>query len=328
MFNIEESRKLKERFIESDYCNYDEQVKFTVARMFKRAETIEIDENYDLSMFNSTQVYRLLKYFNSTSKSYLTLVCFYFNRYFLFCLQEGFIDGKNVKNYYANNFSKSIIDDVIPIEVIQDKYIPSETIHDYMNMFDDYVIKLLLYSPYIGIWGNSYEEILGLKLSDLNENEKTITLVSGRLAKVDDTFIQIIKKAEKETWYHPEGIEEARNYKDSRLYLESKYVIKSASKKAVGAGASHTIIMSKYRDIQRIIGNKMINCGNLYLNGLINFIKQKHETNGVTLKQVFTEKSGHEYAYEKETQQYIEEFGSKIAMRMLRYRLKDFIDLF
>lgn len=328
MFDIEQARKRKARFLESEFFPYEESVKNNIQIVFNKAEVIEIQQECDLAEFNIDKVYKLLKYYNSRSKGYLNLIAYYFSNYFSYCLSEGFIDSRDVKNYYAPEFSKSIIDDILPLQLLEEKYITEDIlINSYMNSFDDYVLKLLLYTPFIGIYGSDYEDIINLKITDLNKEEKTIKLYSGRIARVDDLFIELMKKANAEDYYHPEGDSGYNKDNDRRNYLETEFVIKPAGLKQ--EAISRWALMNRYRDIQNVVGNKMVNCGNLYLSGLINYIKKRHEENGISLRQAFTEKSsGKEYMYEQDTQKYIYEFGSKLETRTLRYKVKDIIELF
>jgi hypothetical protein len=326
MFNIEESRTRKKRFLESEYFIYDDSVKEIVQRIFNKAEEVEIQQGADLAEFTIDKVSKLFKYFNSRSKGYLTLVAFYCSSYYTFCVQEGFIDNRDVKNYYATEFSKSIIDDVLPLKLLEEKFFTKERILDYIDSFDDFTLKFLLYAPFHGIWGNEYEELINIKITDLNKDEKQVVLFNGRKVKVDDLFINLIESANAETWYHPKGkLEKFYNFR--RNYFDSPFVIKAAGVKS--ETASVRMITSRYRDIQNLVGNKMITCGNLYLSGLINYIKERHGDNGITLKQAFTEKSNNSnYVHEEKTQQYINDFGANVAVRMLRYKIKDFIELF
>jgi hypothetical protein len=68
---------------------------------------------------------------------------------------------------------------------------------------------------------------------------------------------------------------------------------------------------------------------NIYKSGLLNYIEQKFKARKISLKNALTDKKNNlEYKYEEEVQTYIYEFGSNITVRMLRYQIKDIIDLY
>jgi len=325
MFDLEDSKNRKRRFLESDFFSDNEIIKTNAQYFFNKAEVLEIQEGMDLIQFNIDRVYRLFKYYNSRSKGYLNLVASIFNKYFSFCMYEGFIDSKDVKNLYAPEIIKSIIDDVIPVNLLEEKVFTKEKLESYENFIDDNILKLLIYCPFYGIWGDEYNDIIKLKLTDLNKGNMTIVTESGLKIKVDDHFINLMENANKETWYHPEG-SNSDNYRDRRTYNESDYIFKTIGTKS--DTISKNVISSRFRDLQRIIENKQITCGNLYLSGLICYIKNRFSEKNITLEQAFNASGIKGNLYEDQIQEYIYEFGSNITARMLRYRTKDIIDLY
>jgi hypothetical protein len=292
----------------------------------------------DLSQFNKPQVVRLLKGYNSRSKNYLRLICSYFSDYYNWCLAEGYIDNTNFMNYYDYTIAKPIIEEVVPLRLIKDKCFLWLDLIEYKEQVPDPVNKFILYATFFGIYGSEYDDLVNLKMSDINEKQKTVKLKSGIIIQIDDLFIELAKAADKAIEYKPEGEGSSTFAKKPNRYVydESCYIIKNSGTGVTNTPVSKTVIMNRFRLMQKQTDNKFINGTNLYKNGLINYVKEQFEKDGVALKDgLFLEikKSertfaGSTYVYTKKLQQYINEYGSSMTDRAFRLQLKEVIELY
>jgi hypothetical protein len=122
----------------------------------------------------------------------------------------------------------------------------------------------------------------------------------------------------------------SRNYKQ-RIYIKNGYILSPTAslgdlfdyKPATSKFISQRMIL-----VRKNVKNEYFTMSNLYKNGLMNFIKEKFELKGIGLKTAFYQESDGIYVYEKEIQQYVDEFGSKMTTRMLRMQLGKTIDLY
>jgi hypothetical protein len=143
----------------------------TFSRIVDTATKVERQEGMDLANFNRQQVTLLLKAFNAKSRGYLRLICNHFSHYYQWCLTERLVDTTNVTDWYNNNLSKSIIEEVLPNDLIEDKFFGDEEVSSYIESISDPTNKLYVYAPYSGVDGEDHLDIKNLKLSDLDEDK-------------------------------------------------------------------------------------------------------------------------------------------------------------
>jgi hypothetical protein len=317
----------KRRYLDGEYFRFEESTKEVAERLFETVSETENQKNLDLAEFTKLQVVELLKNINSRSKNYLRLVaknCFEYSNW---CRVEGFVD-KSIPNSYDYSIVKNIIDDLIPLRLLEDKHFLREDIKKYLDVIYDPLLKFVLYASFCGVYGNEGENLSYLKFSDINQEEKTVKLKDGKLVNIDDLFIQLAFALDSATEAYQVGENNSRK-PNQYVYDQSVYILKTCGRMTVDAPVTRTFIMAKFRDIQKLLNNKFINGGNLYKNGLINYIYEKFKEQNITLKQaLFEKKDKRNYTYSKELQQYINEFGSGMTDRMLRLQMQDIIDLF
>lgn len=309
----------KTRYLNSDNFRFEENTKEVIESIFNRAARVEDQEDMDLSLFNRPQVVGLLKSFNSKSKQYLHLLTFYFDDYYNWCLSEGLVDNTSIQNYYDTAFAKGIIEEILPKRLYKDKYFTREQIIEYLEAPSiDQVTKFVIYALFIGIYGNDLEDLTNLKMSDLDEKNKTVNLVSGKVAHVDDIFIILMKKANEAKYI---GID---NYMGDRLstkhrsvvYADSPYVIKPCGVKPVYEPIKQLLVRTKLQRLQKQLNNNFITATNLRLSGLIDYIIRKYESREISVHEVVSFETGR-YIYKSEIQQYLDEAGIAMGANVL-----------
>jgi integrase len=325
-----ETKYQKKRYLEN--CRFEEPTREVIDKWFRMSNVVESKENTDLANFNRKQVMNLYKNFNSKSKHTLITVSLYFSDYYNWCISEGLIDSRSFINQYDIKMVKSIIDEIIPIELISDKVITkNDIINVYLEKVPDVSNKLLLYAPFCGVYGNEASDLVLLKIEDIDENNKTVRLNSSKVLNVDDLFVELAKKANEAKKYMPEGVAgEVRAIRPERyVYDESDYIIKACDTGKKDTPASYKMILARYSLIQKQTENRSINGNNLYKSGLVNYVKEKFNERGITLKKaVYDKYSGRNYTYSSDIQEYINEFGSNMNDRMFRLRFGEYLDLY
>jgi hypothetical protein len=328
MFNENQKR----RYLDGDSFRFDEGTKEVAERIFSTLSEAERQKGEDLSTFLYKDVVDLLKSVNSRSKNYLRLISKFCFEYTNWCKIEGYISNKAI-NFYDYSIIKEVINDLVPLSLVEDKYFKKEYILDTLNLIPDSSNKFLLYAPFVGVCGVGSDNMRFLKYSDINESEKTVTLHDGKIVKIDDVFIKLAKEANESTEYSPEGINNLYNTESDPKWLsynESCYILKTAGKiETYNQEVSRQFLLSRYSFIQKQVDNKFITATNLYKNGIINYIKQRFEERGISLRQGFFEmRDRQSYMYTEDLKEYINDFGSSINERQLRAEMKEFIDLY
>jgi hypothetical protein len=322
----------KERYLKQS--NLSEDAKETFRMIASTAAKVESQKDLDLSNFNRGQVIDLLKAYNSKARSYLRLICNNFSKYYSWCSDEGLVDISNFTNWYDVKLSQPIVKEVLPNELIEDKFFDDDYVIDcVINKIKDKQNKLLFYAPYLGIDGVEHEELRYLEIDGLDEKEKTIKLITGRIANVDDLFIELIKDANKSTRYDKNGTGEIRT--GCSEYTPSKYVFKSYVKvTSPDLVISVKNINQRYTVIKEQTGNRLLTIPVMYKNGLLNYIRRYFEPQGISLYDVLLLKKDTKinpgkgetkYVYDDKTQELINEFGSNMPVRALRHQMSDII---
>jgi integrase len=315
----------KVRYLER--CRFAELTIPVIEQWFSKAAVVEADLGKDLAEFNRNEIVNLFKSFNGRSKQTLTTVSYFFSDYYSWCISEGYISNKSVINHYELNMIKSVIDEVLPIELIEDKYYRKQDIYDYLDRINDKANQFALYAVFRGCLGSKGEDILNLKMSDIDEENKTAKLHSGKTINIDDLFIKLAKEANAQTQYVPK--EGATNFYGRLDYSDNIFILKSCGKCAPDETLSYIAFQQRFMLIRKQAGNRFINANNTYSNGLMNYIKERFNEMGVSLLNGFMIKANNQsYKYSKELDKFIAEYGSNLTGRMLRMRYADIIEYF
>lgn len=332
MYNIEDSINRKNRFIEMS--NYNEPTIKVLEMWLKKVVPIEKMTGKDLADFTRDEIINLYKSFNLRSKHTLITATYFFFNYYNWCLHEKYVT--NQINQFDPNMIKSIVDEVIPMELVEDKYFRIQEMYDYIDRVYDPVNKFILYASFRGCLGAEGEDIVNLKLSDIDKESKTVNLYSGKVLKVDDLFIQLAEEADKQTMYQPEA--DKVNYFGRFEYDESIYIIKTCRTKAKDTPVKYGVIQQRIRLIKEQAGNRFVNLKNSYDNGLVNYIKERFEEMGVSLENgLYLKKNLSQYEYSKELERFIcdynkginaNEINNGVTGRMLRRNLKNIIEFY
>jgi integrase len=321
MYNMEQ----KERYL--DNCKYEDTTIETIKIIFRASADVEKFYNTDVSLFNRLQVYDFLKKLNAKSRNYLRSACIYLSDYYNWCYSEHLVPTNIIGNQFDVNMTRGLIEEIIPREMLANKYFTQEELIEYINNQKDVSNKFILYALYLGVKGEEYQELINLKMEDLDEQNKVLRLITGRTIQVDDLFIDLMKQTNDSNFYYADGVKKIlRN--GANEYLPSRYVLKQCKTGTSDSPITKGILQPRLGVIKEASGNQYLTVSVIYKNGLINYIKKQYAKENITLKQAMTSMiNGAEYEFEKQTQDYTYEFGSKITTRMLRLEIKDYIDL-
>jgi len=304
-------------------CRFEDTTIKLIEKIFNAAQIEEEQYGKDLSEFNQIEVTDLLKSFNSKSPRRLKSNCFYFNDYYLWCYEEGLVDS--IVNPYEKDIIDAIVSDIIPTKQLNDKFFLKDDITDsYFPNIPDVSNKFILYAHFLGI---KTDELINLKISDLNYSDHTVKLITRRIVKVDSLFINLMVNTNDQTQYFEDGIEKESKF-NKYDYIPTDYVIKTCSTRNIKDTVNVSYIIHRLSVIKRQAGNDYISSSTIYNNGLINYVKEKYEEQGISIKTALYQRINQKlYTYDKQTAIYIKEYGSKKTVRILRMEVNDYIDI-
>jgi len=313
----------KQAFLEY-YRNYREDSTVQLMeRIFNSTELVENQFNKDVSEFNQIEVLELLKSYNSSSPRRLMSNCKFLSDYYIWCSQvEKLVSG--IINPFDKSITDNMIDNIIPKEDLNKKYFTKEYLIEELNdKVPDVTNQFIAYALFNGI---TVEELINLKIGDLDFDNNKVKLITGREIIVDTLFKHLMINANDQTQYFADGIE-IEDIRKRYTYGESDYVIKKCGVKECDA-VRPLYINFRIRKIKEQMENEFISLSTLYKNGLVNYIKEQFAKKNVSLKDAILHPiNGKLYTYDEETQQYIYDFGSKMEVKILRMEIKDYLDL-
>jgi hypothetical protein len=304
---------------------YEEGTSELIERIFNSTELEEKAFDKDVCDFTDAEVVDLFKSFNSRSRARLSNTAWYLSRYHQWCYDKGLT--QKIDDAFDDRTIERIIKEVIPNEMLLDSYFTKKDLTEVVELDPDPINRFIIFGLYYGIRGDDLVDLLNVKIEDLNKEEKTVSLISGRKAFVDDYFIDLMIKANNTEEFKQNRVGNHRNIKQ-KIYVKNGYIIRPCASN--GELYDYKPVKAKFitNRIQRFKNEfdaDFISIANLNKNGLINYIREKYEAKGISLKTALMYNNGN-YVYDKETQDYIDEFGSKKTTRLLRRELKDIID--
>lgn len=320
MYNEEQ----KKRYLAQ--CKYEDDTKTLITSIFNRLEKNENFYEKDVCQFIRPEVVDLLKSFNSKSPLRLQGDCIYLKDYYDWCIIEGLAD--NVVNPFDQSEIMDIIDELIPKEMLNQKFFTKEDLlADIFSNVPDPCNQFLPYAIFSGVKGDKYVELINLRIEDLDKEAKTLKLITGRTIEVDDIFIKLMVAANNSDEYFKDGIPKDNTRKNNE-YCKTGYIFRVCNTSKDGDGiVSYGFISIRLLFITSQCDNKFISASTLYKNGLVNHVKKRYAEQNISLKDaILAQDHGKKYTYDSDTDKYIHEFGSIMLARMFRRQVGDYID--
>lgn len=321
MYNPEQ----KKRYL--DFCEREAIYNTTTIelneRVFSATEMSEKQFDKDVSKFTQPEVVDLLKGLNFASPRTLQMYCSFLSNYHSWCYNiEKIIDS--IIDPFDKRIAKGIIESIITKDDLEDKHFSKTKMLEMIDCVMDVSNRFIAYALYCGL---SIKELINLKINDLDFENNKLTLISGRIIVVDELFRQLMIQTDAQEQYFFDGvIKESRS--NAFDYVKSEYVLKSCNSSGNSDIIKRSVFSARIKVIKTQMDNNFVSVSVLNRNGLINHIKERYEENGMTLKKALLEKVKNVYKYDKQTEEYVKEFGMNTEVRMIRFEAKDYIDKF
>lgn len=174
----------------------------TLIRLFKKSETFEQANNRDLCEWSATEIITFFKYLNTGSVNTLVVYRSLLTNYTQWCLQNNLTEtGQNNWQIITQNILRECINKQKNIVLIRQEVL--DICQDVENDGDAFL--LLGTFEGIGSYGKSREELVEARRSDINVDNNTIKLCTGRILKISDELKYYAIEASKATVIHAGG---------------------------------------------------------------------------------------------------------------------------
>lgn len=257
----------KERFLDTiDISQYPPR---WWERIFEKSEIFETRKEKDLYSFTVPDIIEFYKFLNCGTITPLIIYNTNLLKYGQWALNETLIsDGLNHFDEIDTEILATCISKLKSQSLVLSYQDFKEMIFKIPNDIDKYVF----YCLFEGIKGADYEDIVKLKLSDIDENEQIVHLDSGRTVPVSKEFIQICKNANAQVVYTGLSVNQLE-----RDLIPSIYIFKEKSNSS-GKDINRTVYNTIVRNIKDLRGeNGSLTARSIKDSGLIYYLNKRAE---------------------------------------------------
>lgn len=191
------NKEIKERFLDS--INLEQYPVRWWERLFEKTYIFEQSKNKDLYSFTTPEILEFYKFLDVGTLSPLIIYNVNLTTYAQWALNENLIlDGQNHFDILTNDILMTCVNKAKLEQSILSYDYFLDIINDKMVNYQDRFIFFCLWE---GIKGKDYEDIVNMKLDDIDEKNRIVALTSGRETYVSKEFVDIAKAADKQLEY-------------------------------------------------------------------------------------------------------------------------------
>ena len=254
-------------------------------RLFEKTIELEEKNQKDLYNFTTPEILELYKFLDVKSLESLMIYNINLVKYGDWALMNNLsIDGQN---HFSEIDNELLADCINPIGVNK-SVITEEQLEDILRQLDNAMDKYVFYALWEGIKGKEYSEILELRMVDINEATKEVSLSSGRIIKVSDRFIAIAKEADQQTTY----ISYSGDKIVKRPLIPANTIYKDKHN-SHGADRPRTIYGLVLRSIKKLGLSNYLSINSIYYSGFIYHLNKIATANNITVEQVLANNTLH-----------------------------------
>lgn len=268
--------KVKDDFFEN--TNY----KNIYATIFNHAVDFENKFSKDLSAFNQDEAKEYLCSFNCSNHDTLGAYASLIRKYNEYCM-ENKVPGAS--NEVWSKINLNFIKENCLADTEEVQYITPEMLDNVLEMLPNPCDQFLVLGLYEGLYGFNLEDIWKLSIDDIDENNKTMSLPSGRTIKVSQKLIDLAKASNDTYTYESIAGEQTRKLE---LDKECPYVFKHRpnARTPYNSSSAMTRLTSRMVNIRNYTGLPWVTVPKLNNSGLIEDIKALMKEKNVSLKEL------------------------------------------
>lgn len=271
------NKENKERFLAS--VGIDKYPNRWWERLFEKSNDLEEYRGKDLFCFTTNEILEFYKILEAKTLSPLLVVNINLMKYGDWGLSEHLVvDGQN----HFREIDKELLMQCISKVRLQNSLLLGNSFKEFINELYNDQDKYIFWCLYEGIKGKNYEEIINLKMDDIDESKGIVHTCTGRKVKVSQDFINICKIADKETVYI--SINEKMIEKPLKIsgciYKEKSNSRSIDIKRSVYAAIS--------RNISYFLNNSSISSKTIRDSGLIMALNERAEKYNMTVRELLS----------------------------------------
>ena len=272
------NEKQKRRYL--DYCAgvYDENTITNIESKFSVCEWIEIEKQKDISLFTKYEIDEYLYSIGiKSTPGSLAAIVSYYSKYTAWCIDNA-LTPTGI-NHFEEIVGEGKFDKYINKRVQRLKYITPDELNTIVSALEnprDQFVMVALYE--IGV-SSDQEDLMSIKIGDIDQANNTVKLISGRCPVVSNNFIEYAKSAAEETEYY------TKTYSGPRVFQfdPSPYVYKNLDRINLGSTGGSSRIFRTLRQIKKVSGmNDSVTANTISDSGLFFFIKKESEKLGIS----------------------------------------------
>lgn len=246
--------------------------------LFRKSNIFEEKYGKDLYNFTTPEIMEFYKFIDCSTLETLMVCNINLIHYGDWALMNNrSIDGQN----HFTEIDMELLQSCLNQVGVQNSIITQDDLERIMRELNNALDKYIFYAVWEGIKGREYNEIINLKMSDINPRTNEATLCTGRTIKVSDRFIAIAAEADAQIIYN--------NYSDShfieRPLIPSATIYKEKSNSR-GIDKPRTVYMTLYRNIKNIGLSNYLTLNSLYQSGLIHYLNKAATANNITVEEL------------------------------------------
>ena len=257
----------KERFLETiDLNQYPPR---WWERVFEKSEIFETKKEKDLYSFTVPDLIEFYKFLGCGTITPLIVYNTNLIKYGQWALNEMLItDGLN----HFCEITTEVLAGCISKLKSQSLVLTYQEFKSTISQMHNDIDKFVFYCLFEGIKGVDYEDIIKMKMSDIDEDNLTVLLNSGKTVKVSKNFVQICKNADAQVTY----IGLTTNQLERDL-IPSIYIFKEKSNSS-GKDINRTVYNTIVRNIKSLRGkNGSITARSIRDSGFIYYLNTRAE---------------------------------------------------
>lgn len=297
----------KESFIK-DYMRSRVVARTSLYSLFRKTEPFEENNNKDCSLFSNNEILKMYTDFKAKSVYVLLNYNVILKAY---CAWRGYYLKETVTESY-NNMTIDILKPCIPPDSM--KFLDREQITEIEEQLYNWTDKCIIECLWEGISGPSMSDIISLNKSMINQKEKTIRFLDGRIISLTDRLHDLLLKAfdEQEYMCYGETLR-VKKLTGTGLYKErdNAYAVDSQDK-------AFRWIYRKVQNFRNHVGIPGLTMKNIHNSGFYYYLIQGMQETGLDLKNFLRSEDGRDLAIKYG-------FHSDFYADNLTHRFKDFV---
>lgn len=277
------NEEIKRRFIEEKIDGMLSPSSY-YENIFKKAASYENELSKDLMNFSLDEIIELYKRIDTASIGVLRSCNSVYKTYTTWGIKENYRRGlENAYDAVAMDIMKSCVN----MEARKAKILSRADIREMENVLLNASDVAIIECLFNGIKGRGLNEILELKISDIDENTGVISLVSGRKVQVDNHCVRCLMDAYEEEYY-------VSLFDSGRVFEyypnPDGFVFKMMVSGRVNTQNGKRNYNTFYKRIKKILsyyGEENLSAQDIALSGQVHYIKMKCQENGISVNEFF-----------------------------------------